>query len=69
MTKFLREATLLLLFIVLSTSCETEVRYPPQGYIPNTPIATETLEAQYFWVAQDKLNSPYSREASERCTM
>lgn len=58
-------AGLLLLFLLIaSLSCETEKRFPPKGYIPNTPKATEKLEAAYFWVPQDQLNSSYWKDAN-----
>lgn len=53
-----------LLFLLLALfSCESEKRFPPNGYIPNTPELTEKLEAAYFWVSQDELNSPYWKDA------
>lgn len=53
----------LLLFLII-TSCEQEKRFPPKGYIPNTPKASQQLEAQYFWSAQDKINSSYWKDAN-----
>lgn len=55
---------LLILLFILFICCEAEKRYPPKGYIPNEPKATNTLEAQYFWTPQDKINSSYWNDAS-----
>lgn len=53
------------MFLVsLIIGCETDKRYPPQGYIPNTAKATTQLEAQYFWTPQDKINSSYWKDAN-----
>jgi hypothetical protein len=51
------------LMLILIMACESEKRFPPRGYLPVTPGATEQLEAAYFWVAQDALNSPYWNDA------
>lgn len=48
----------------LLTGCESEKKYPPAGYLPNIPMATEKLEAQYFWVPQNKISSAYWSDAS-----
>lgn len=45
-------------------SCESEKRFPPKGYLPVSPEETEKLEAAYFWASQDKLSSPYWKDAS-----
>lgn len=55
---------LLFLLLVLLFCCETEKRYPPKGYIPNKPKATNVLEAQYFWTPQDKISSSYWKDAN-----
>jgi len=52
------------LVIIYITSCESEKRYPPNGYFPNTPAATQQLEAAYFWEPQDRLDSRYWKDAS-----
>lgn len=44
-------------------ACESEKRIPPRGYLPVTPQATESLEAAYFWIAQDKVTSGYWTDA------
>lgn len=54
---------LFLLSLTLIVACETEKRFPPKGYIPVSPEASENLEAAYFWVPQDKLNSSYWKDA------
>jgi len=53
-----------MLAIFYMLSCESEKRFPPKGYFPNTPSATQQLEAAYFWEPQDKLNSRYWDDAS-----
>jgi hypothetical protein len=55
---------LVLLLLAAISACETEKRYPPKGYLPVTPKATEKLEAAYFWAPQNKLSSPYWKNAS-----
>ena len=55
---------ILVLLIAFLIGCESEKRFPPQGYIPNTAKATMQLEAQYFWTPQDKLNSSYWKDAN-----
>jgi|GEM_PF-1386952 len=52
------------LFLIFLVGCETEKRFPPKGYIPNTPTATSKLEAQYFWSPQNKISSPYWKAAN-----
>lgn len=63
MKKFVQYILLVFLLITAISSCETEKRYPPNGYLPVTPKATETLEAAYFWRPQDKLSSSYWKNA------
>ncbi|MBA7534497.1 hypothetical protein ES705_26745 [subsurface metagenome] len=53
-----------LFVLVIFCSCESEKRIPPRGYLPNTPKATEQLEAAYFWIPQDQLNSAYWKDAN-----
>lgn len=53
-----------LLLLIAIISCESEKRIPPRGYIPVKPESTEKLEAAYFWVSQDQLNSPYWKDAT-----
>ena len=50
--------------LIYFSACESEKRIPPKGYIPNTPESVEKLEAAYFWIPQDQLNSPYWKEAN-----
>jgi hypothetical protein len=52
-----------LLFLVLTFSCEFEKRIPPRGYLPVSGISTTQLEASYFWLPQNKLNSSYWKDA------
>ena len=56
--------TILLVLLIVFVSCESEKRFPPKGYIPNTPESSDKIEAQYFWVSQDKLSSSYWNVAS-----
>ena len=63
-TILLKYFSILLFLVALTIGCESERRIPPRGYFPNTPIATEQLEAQYFWTPQDKLNSSYWKDAN-----
>ena len=63
MTKRNAILTILFLAIAIIYSCESEKRIPPKGYLPNNPAATEQLEAAYFWIPQDQLNSSYWKEA------
>ena len=51
-------------YLLLALACESEKRIPPRGYIPSEPVLTENLEAAYFWIPQDKINSPYWKEAT-----
>lgn len=53
-----------LVSIMLIVACESEKRYPPQGYLPNSPKATQQLEAAYFWVPQNKISSSYWKNAN-----
>ncbi|TLX76215.1 hypothetical protein E9993_08375 [Labilibacter sediminis] len=55
--------TLTFLFFI-TTGCEQEKIIPKKGYIPNVPQKTETLQAAYFWIPQDKLSSSYWKEAN-----
>jgi hypothetical protein len=64
MINFTRYSIILLCIIATGISCESEKRYPDGGYIPNTPEATEQLEAQYFWTPQNKISSPYWKDAN-----
>ncbi|MBN2350066.1 MAG: hypothetical protein JXJ22_14595 [Bacteroidales bacterium] len=52
-----------LILLAIFSSCESEKRIPPKGYLPNSGAATEQLEAAYFWIPQDKLSSPYWKDA------
>jgi len=61
--KILIKYTLIVICFVGLFSCEADKRYPPRGYIPNTPKATEQLEAAYFWTPQNKINSSYWKDA------
>ncbi len=64
MKTLLTNLSILLLLVAVLFGCESEKRIPPKGYIPNTSKATEQLEAQYFWIPQDKLSSNYWKNAS-----
>ena len=65
MDKFLSIKHVAWLFSILSiiAACESDKRFPPRGYIPNTPKTTEKLEAAYFWEPQNKINSSYWKDA------
>ncbi len=54
---------LLLLSLTLIIACESEKRFPLKGYFPITPGVSENLEAAYFWIPQDRLNSSYWKDA------
>lgn len=56
--------TLFLVTAIFHYSCESEKRIPPKGYLPNKPMATEELEAAYFWIPQNQLNSSYWKDAN-----
>lgn len=60
--KIVRLLFCLILFIQIG--CETDKRFPPKGYIPNNPVETDKLEAQYFWIPQNTLKSSYWKDAS-----
>jgi hypothetical protein len=55
---------LVLFALAVLMACESEKKYPPKGYLPVTPKATDKLEAAYFWTPQDKLSSSYWKNAS-----
>ncbi len=52
-----------LFLLLIFQGCEEEKIIPKKGYIPNSPKETTTLNAGYFWIAQNEINSPYWKEA------